>query len=63
MKPIKIISDNREVIENILRAANGKASAHAITLFSELAEVTTKAEARLDRLEVLVADRVGARAS
>lgn len=50
MKAIKIIEANAEAVEKALKMQNGRATAHAYTSFSEIAELAEQAEAGLAKL-------------
>lgn len=52
MKSIKIVESNRDKIEASLHAVNGRARQHAYTDYSEVAELTKRAEARMLKLGI-----------
>lgn len=60
MKQIKIVESNAAAIEAVLDEVNGRATAHTYTHFSDILELATNAEAKLERLKIKVKSRVGA---
>jgi len=60
MKALKITEANAAAIEAALLAVNGKASAHAITAFSEIETIAQSAEAQLESLGIAKGRRAGA---
>jgi hypothetical protein len=60
-KPVKIVPDNRGIIEAMLEAVNGRASSFTVTDYRVVEAVASETEKRLEGLPK--AERVGARAS
>lgn len=61
MSALKITAENTQAIESALKAANGKASAHAFTSFDDVLCVSEQAEKSLEKLGVPASKRAGAK--
>lgn len=59
MKPIKIIPENKLIIEQALATANGKAREHTYTSYEEIASLAQSEETSCQKFGLTLKDRVG----
>lgn len=63
MKPIKIVRENAAKIQSLLADANGRATSHAYTTYSEVEAVALYSEIKLDKAGLPKKQRTGVLAS